>query len=208
MIEDSDLYRVADLSGEPPTIETPTEAKKPNKGFRLGLVAMLAVIAVIAVIVYTQLPAMRNKRPSPKASPTPAAKTLPEPQPVLAAPVAWERLDVSAISESAAKDLKAGKYYYDNRLPGNFGLAIGYWKQALSHMGEADREGVQNLVTSAENELIRQFSADSADVLVLLKKGSKDEAVRLLGAMRADFLDIDAPQYVWTSMMLFRWRKR
>ncbi|HTW91138.1 MAG TPA: TadE family protein [bacterium] len=95
---------------------------------------------------------------------------------------------------------------YDKRLPGNFGLAIDFWKKALARLAGTNRDGVQRLVASAEGELARQFSADSADAFVLLKQGKRDEAVALLEKMRADYLDINAPQCSWASKILARRR--
>jgi hypothetical protein len=111
------------------------------------------------------------------------------------------------MSEEVAQNLRNGKYYYEKRLPGNFGLAIDYWQKALAALGEADRTGVQRLVTAAERELASHFSADSADAFVLLKQGKRDQAVVLLEKMRADYLDINSPQYRWASLMLERRRR-
>jgi hypothetical protein len=42
---------------------------------------------------------------------------------------------------------------------------------------------------------------------VLLKQGKTTQAVALLERMRADYLDINAPQYQWASLMLYRRRR-
>ena len=86
-------------------------------------------------------------------------------------------------------------------------MAIDFWKKALAHTEGANRDGVQRLVASAENELASRFSADSADVFVLLEQGKRDYAVTLLERMRVDYLDIHAPQHVWASQMLYRRRR-
>jgi len=135
------------------------------------------------------------------------AKPQVEPESLPAVPVLWERLELGTMPDSVAEDLRQGKYYYEKRLPGNFGLAIDYWQKALAGLGEAYRTGVQHLVTAAERELARQFSADSADAFVLLKQGKRDQAVALLEKMRADYLDVNAPQYRWASLMLERRRR-
>ena len=71
------------------------------------------------------------------------------------------------------------------------------------------RDKLAGMMESLERreELARQFSTDSGDAVVLLKQGKRDEAVSLLAKMRSDYLDITAPQYVWTSKMLSRHRR-
>jgi hypothetical protein len=119
----------------------------------------------------------------------------------------WDQLDLVAMPVEVAQNLKAGRFYYDNRFPGNFGLAIGYWKQALALLAGDGRGRVESLVGSAEQELAGQFASDSGDAMVLLKQGKRAEAVVLLEKMRADFLDVNAPQYAWASQMLSRRRR-
>ncbi|MEO0086381.1 MAG: hypothetical protein ABIK37_07105 [candidate division WOR-3 bacterium] len=121
--------------------------------------------------------------------------------------VLWEKIDLAALPAEVAQDLRSGKYYYDRRVPGNFGLAISRWKQALAHSGSESRDLVADLVAAAERELAVQFNADSGDVMVLLKQGKQAQAITLLEKMRADFPDVSAPQYVWASVMLSRRRR-
>ena len=102
--------------------------------------------------------------------------------------------------------LRMGKYFYDRRLPGNFGLALDYWKRALARLTGPDRDAVLDLLRSGQKELGTWFSADSGDAFVLLKQGKREQAVSLLERMRADYFDITARQYVWTSIMLSRSR--
>ncbi len=207
MVEGSDLHSVMYPTGEPPEVEEPVEKKQPNKTRRLVVIALLALLLVGAGIVLT--PSLLKKflpRPPEKRS-APVASSPAGPGPLPAVQVLWERLDLGAMSADVAQNLKLGKYYYDQRFPGNFGLAIGYWKQALAHPSGADRDGIQSLVASAEGELARQFHSDSGDAVVLLKKGKLDQAVTLLERMRANFIDITAPQYVWASVMLSRRRR-
>jgi len=202
MIEDSDLNSVEFTSEELAPVEEPARRKRPARTGRLVGIAALALILVVAVILLTPslrkdfLPQLAARAGLLRPAPHPAPESLP---PV---PALYERLDLGAMPESVAEDLRSGKYYYEKRLPGNFGLAIDYWKQAMAHLGEASREPDRRLFTSAERELARQFSADSADAFVLLKQGKRDQAVTLLLKMRADYLDINAPQYVWASQML------
>ena len=208
MIEDSDLDGLESVSGELATFEEPVQGKRPGKAIRLAGIAFLALVLIVGVIVLTPnlrkdfLPELAAKAGLVKRAPKPA-----DPEALLAVPVLWERLELSAMPDSIAEDLRQGKYYYEKRLPGNFGLAIDYWKKALAGLGEADRSGVQRLVTSAERELARQFSADSADAFVMLKQGKRDQAVALLDKMRADYLDINSPQYKWASQMLYKRRR-
>ena len=215
MTEDTDLngteYPVEDRAEYPaedtPAIDTPVEAKKPAKSRRLILIGFVAFIAVVAVMVFTQMPRAKPKPPALKATavaikPAPAA----DPAPIPVVQVAWEGINLGAMPADAAQDLKSGKYYYDNRIPGNFGMAIGYWKQAMTQLSGTDRDGVTNLVAAAENELAGQFRKDSGDVVVLIKQGKRVQAVNLLTTMRANFLDITDHHYIWTSAMLARWR--
>jgi hypothetical protein len=201
----------ADHSEEPPAFEAPEEQKKPNKVPRLlTLIAPLLFISVVAGIALMH-PSLKKSspKPPPKAPVAPAAalQCPVDSGPVPAAEVAWERLDLSSMPADVDTALKLGKYFYDRRLPGNLGLAIGYWKQALARLPAAGQSEVQSLLTSAECELARQFHSDSGDVVVFIKQGRRDQAVALLEAMRADFLNITDPQYVWASVMLSRYRK-
>jgi hypothetical protein len=156
---------------EPFSSGEPAARKRPTRTRRLIGIALLAFLSVVAVIVVTPkrlkgfLPRLTKARSAPVAS-SPA-----DPEPLPAVQVAWEKLDLGAMPADVAQDLKSGKYYYDNRFPGNFGLAISYWKQALARPGGADPDGVQSLVASAERELACQFSSDSGDAIVLLKQG-------------------------------------
>jgi hypothetical protein len=208
LIEDSDLEGLESVSGELATFEEPVQRKRLGKAPRLAGIAALALILIAGVIYFT--PSLRNDflpKLAAKAGLVRHAPKPVDPESLLAVPVLWERLDLGAMPESVAQNLTQGKYYYEKRLPGNFGLAIDYWKKALAGLGEADRSGVQRLVSSAERELASQFSADSADAFVLLKQGKRDQAVVLLDKMRADYLDINSPQYIWASQMLYRRRR-
>jgi hypothetical protein len=207
VIEDYDLTDAESPSGELQTVEEPVRKKRPARTRRLVGVASLALFLIVAVILLT--PSLRNDF-LPRLAKVHLTRTAPAPavpESLPAVPVLWERLYLDAMPESVAQDLKQGKYYYDKRLPGNFGMAIDYWKQALALPGVVDREEVKRLVASAEEELARQFSSDSGDAMVLIKQGKRGEALYLLGKMRADYLDITAPQYVWTSKMLSRYRR-
>jgi hypothetical protein len=208
LIEDSDLEGLESVSGELATFEEPVQRKRLGKAPRLAGIAALALILIAGVIYFT--PSLRNDflpKLAAKAGLVRHAPKPVDPESLLAVPVLWERLDLGAMPESVAQNLTQGKYYYEKRLPGNFGLAIDYWKKALAGLGETDRSGVQRLVSSAERELAQQFSADSADAFVLLKQGKRDQAVVLLDKMRADYLDINSPQYIWASQMLYRRRR-
>lgn len=204
MIEDSDLNGIESPYEETLTVEEPTPRKRPARARRLIGLASLALLLIVAVIALTPslrndfLPKLAVKAGLMRPPPPPVVESLP------AVPVLWKRLSIGSMPADVAENLRSGKYYYEKRLPGNFGLAIDYWKKALAGLGEADRDGVQRLVESAERELARQFSADSADAFVLLKQGKQRQAVALLLKMRADYLDIDAPQYVWVSKMVHR----
>ncbi len=208
MMEDSDLDGLESVAVELELVEEPTPKKRPSRIIRLVGIASLALLLILAVIFLTPslrsdfVPRMAAKVGLIKSPPRPVKPDPPPPVPVL-----WQRLDLGAMPDEVAQDLRQGKYYYEKRLPGNFGLAIDYWHKALARLGEGDRSGVQNLVTSAEEELARQFSADSADAFVLLKQGKTAQAVALLERMRADYLDIEAPQYKWASLMLYRRRR-
>lgn len=208
MTEDSDLNGLESPSGDLVTFEEPVvQRRRPGRAARLAGIAFLALVLIAGVIFLTPglrkdfLPELAAKtglvrRPKPAA-----------PESLPAVPVLWERLELGAMPDSVGEDLRQGKYYYEKRLPGNFGLAIDYWKKAMAGVGEADRGAVQRLVTGAERELARQFSADSADAFVLLKQGKMKQAVALLDKMRADYLDVNSPQYKWASEMLYRRRR-
>jgi hypothetical protein len=205
MIEDSDLNGLDSAAVGLESVEAPTRKKRPSRIIRLVGIASLAIFLMLAVIFLT--PSLRNDFVPRMAVKVGLMKPRPrpvKPEPLPAVPVLWERLDLGALPDEVAQDLTQGKYYYEKRLPGNFGLAIDYWKKSLARLGEGDRGGVQNLVTAAEEELARQFSADSSDAFVLIKQGKRDQATALLLRMRADYLDIDAPQYIWASKMLYR----
>lgn len=250
MLDDSDLLRVVDPSGKPVEPQEPAKKKRHTRTVRLILTGLLAFIAVAAVMTFTparditrsRLAAaassicrlIRNRvtgqvqNPKPQAEnpgPKPPAQPSTDPALVPTVQAAWQQLDLSALPTDVVPDLESGKYYYDRRFPGNFGLAIRYWQEALagaeasdsSHgvVGhDPDRVGlgscpltsnvVRSLVAAAEKELAQQFSTDSGDAVVLLKQHKKDQAVSLLEEMRADYLDITAPQYVWASVMLDR----
>jgi hypothetical protein len=207
MTEDSDLNGLESPSAELVTFDEPVEQKRPSRIGRLAGIALLALVLIVGVIFLT--PSLRKDflpQLAAKAGLTRRPKpAVPESLP--AVPVLWERLELGAMPDSVAEDLRQGKYYYEKRLPGNFGLAIDYWKKALAGVGEGGRDGVQRLVTSAERELARQFSADSADAFVLVKQGKMKQAVALLDKMRADYLDINSPQYKWASQMLYKRRR-
>ncbi|MBM3330373.1 hypothetical protein FJY68_00820 [candidate division WOR-3 bacterium] len=210
MIQDSDLNGIEPDYGELATIEDPQplRRKRPGKVIRLAGIAFLAFVLIAGVIVFTPslrrdfLPELAARAGLVRRAPKPA-----DPEALLPVPVLWARLELRSLPESVVQNLTQGRYYYDKRLPGNFGLAIDYWKKALAGMGEAEKVGVQRLVVSAERELARHFSADSADAFVLLKQGKRDEAVALLEKMRADYLDVNSPQYNWASQMLYKRRR-
>jgi len=207
MIEDSDLDGLETVAVELELADEPIRKKRPSKIIRLVGIATLALVLLFAVIYLT--PSLRNDFVPRMAAKVGLIKApaRPAPEPLPGVPVLWERLNLGTMPDEVIQDLRQGKYYYEKRLPGNFGLAIDYWKKALARLGEADRGGVQNLVTAAEAELARHFSADSADAFVLLKQGRTAQAVALLEKMRADYLDINAPQYKWASQMLYRRRR-
>jgi len=206
MIEDSDLDGLETVAVELELADEPVRKKRPSKIIRLVGIATLALVLLFAVIYLT--PSLRNDFVPRMAAKVGLIKApaRPAPEPLPGVPVLWERLNLGTMPDEVIQDLRQGKYYYEKRLPGNFGLAIDYWKKALARLGEADRGGVQNLVTAAEAELARHFSADSADAFVLLKQGRTAQAVALLEKMRADYVDINAPQYKWASLMLYRRR--
>ncbi len=208
MTEDSDLNELESVSTELATIEEPVQRKRPGKAARLVGIALLALLLIVGVIYFTPslrkdfLPSLVARTGLVRHAPKPAA-----PESLAAVPVLWQRLNLGTMPDSVVQNLTQGKYYYEKRLPGNFGLAIDYWKRAAVGLGEKERGGVQRLVESAEKELARQFSADSGDAFVLLKQGKRDEAVALLEKMCADYLDINSPQYIWASQMLYRRRR-
>jgi hypothetical protein len=207
VIEDSDLDGLEAPVGDLATIEEPVPSRRTGKAGRLAGIALLALLLMAGVIYLTPslrkdfLPGLAARTGLVRRAPKPAA-----PESLPAVPVLWERLEFGAMPDSVVEDLRQGKYYYEKRLPGNFGLAIDYWHKALAGVGEADRDGVRRLVTAAERELAKQFSADSADAFVLLKQGKMKQAVALLEKMRADYLDVNSPQYKWASQMLYKRR--
>ena len=207
MTDDPGLQPVGYVPEESPVAEEPVVTKRPGSASRLAAIS-LVVLAAIAAAVYF-VPSLREQLlPQARASrPAPAGSTPARTGPLPVVPVLWERIDLGAMPSAVARDLRSGKYYYDRRVPGNFGMAINYWKSALAHPGGADRELLETLVASAERELARQFSSDSGDAVILMKQGKRDQAIALLGRMRADYLDINAPQYVWASVMLSRRRR-
>jgi len=207
MTGNSDSNRVVYVYGEPSSTVEPAARKRPARTRRLVGITLLALLVVVAALVATPK-RLKEFLPRPaKARSARTASSPADPGPLPTVQVAWEQLDLSAMPADVAQDLKSGRYYYDNRFPGNSGLAISYWKQALAGSGAADSNGVQSLVASAERERAGQFNSDSGDVAVLLKQGKKDQALVLLVKMRADFLDIAAPQYRWASVMLARLRR-
>jgi hypothetical protein len=207
MIEDSDLNGIESVPAELVTFEEPVQQKRPGKAGRLVGISFLALVLIVGVIFLTPslrkdfLPQLAAKTGLVRRTPKPVAESLP------AVPVLWERLELGVMPDSVAEDLRQGKYYYEKRLPGNFGLAIDYWKKAMAGVAGADRDGIGRLVASAERELAGHFSADSADAFVLLKQGKTKQAVALLEKMRADYLDINSPQYKWASQMLYKRRR-
>jgi len=206
MAQDSDSRRVVYVYGAP-SLEESAARKRPTRTRRLIGSTVLASLLIVAVIVITPKQ-LKRLLPHPHAAPAARVASSPvDPGPLPVVQAAWAELSLKAMPADVAQDLESGKYYYDKRFPGNFGLAISYWEQALARPGGADREDVQTLVASAERELAGQFTRDSGDVIVLLKQGKKDLAVVLLDKMRADYLDIAAPQYRWASVMLSRYRR-
>jgi hypothetical protein len=249
MARNPDPQRVVSIYGEPSGSEEPAERKRLTKIRRLVGAALLALLLVVALIVLAPGP-LKAFLPRPRPAslvprPSSPATAPADSEPLPAVPVVWERLDLGAMAADVAQDLRSGRYYYDKRFPGNFGLAIGYWKQALARLsgadiesriesresrvakpesaidvsrfvgpsqvsakpGGADCEAVRQLLAAAEQELAAQFRTDSGDAIVLLKQGKRDQAIILLERMRADFVDIAAPQYIWTSVMLSRRRR-
>ena len=203
MIDNSELDGV-EYTSEGLPVDEVVETRRPAKTRRLIGLVLLVLLLIVGAVAF--IPGLRNDilPQARRARKARAAKVAEVPPPPV--PVVWDQIDLAAMSDSVAEDLKLGKYYYDRRQPGNFGLAIDQWKQAMAHPG-GDREELRTLVKSAELELARQFSTDSADAFVLLKQGRRDDAVRLLQRMRANYLDIKSPQYVWASQMLARRRR-
>ncbi|MBM3330734.1 hypothetical protein FJY68_02640 [candidate division WOR-3 bacterium] len=207
MNHDSDYGELEYSSGELVRAEDPVARRPAARTGWLAGMAMLALVLVVGVVLLT--PGLRSEllswfsagdghvRVAPSLA---AAEPLPE------VPALWVKLDLDALPEEAVQALKQGKYYYDKSQPGNFGLAIDYWQRALAMTQGAKREAVRRLVASGEKELARRFSADSADVFVLLKQGRRDDAWALLATMRRDYLDVNAPQHVWASKLLYRRR--
>ncbi|MBM3313327.1 hypothetical protein FJY70_01885, partial [candidate division WOR-3 bacterium] len=161
-----------------PEPEAPAQERPGTRLRRLGGLALLALALLAAVIYFTPflreefLPRPVKPRPAPPVEAAAALDTTPSVYAI------WRLLDLSALPESAGEELRLGKYFYDRRQPGNFGLAIEHWRKALGQVQEG-REQVQSLIASAESELARQFSLDSADAFVLLKQGKRDQAVAL-----------------------------
>lgn len=198
------------VSEEATTPEGPPKTKRPRKAREISKLAFVAAFAfVLGAGVYAFTPRLlKEVRPlHHKARSAPAAASEAAQDTLAPVPALWGKLDVSDMPDSVVEALKSGKYYYDYRFPGNFGLAINYWQRALACLNGAHRDVVQSLVTSAQRELSRQFSTDSADAFVLLKQGKQDLAVALLERMRADYPDIRSRQYAWTSLMLYRRRR-
>ncbi len=192
---------------ELPTIEESVPKRRTSSAGRVAAIGTLVILAAAAVVWFT--PSLRQQllhRPLPTRT-APARTSVADAESLPPVPVLWGRIDLGALPAEVAQDLRSGKYYYDRKLPGNFGLAISHWKQALANSGTEHQAFLNDLVTSAERELAAQFNADSGDVVVLLKQGKQAQAVILLEKMRADFLDISAPQYVWASVMLSRRRR-
>ena len=207
MSRSADPSRDVYVYGEPSTVEELAPRKRLSKARGVVGIAVLVLLAAVGVIVFkpsllrSLLPRVPHARSAPVAQSPAASGPLP------AVWVAWDKIDPGTMPADVAQDLKSGKYYYDKRLPGNFGLAIDYWKQALARLQGSGRDGVQSLVASAELELARQFHSDSGDAVVLLKQGKRDQALLLLEKMRTDYTDITAPQYVWASVTLSRQRR-
>ncbi len=203
--------RVVSVYGEPSPVEETTEKKRLARIRRLIGAAVLALLLFVALAVLAPgalkilLPKPRPLSLVPRPSSLASAPVDTEPLPTV--PVAWEKLDLGAMPADVALDLTSGRYYYDKRFPGNFGLAIGSWKQALDRLAAPDRDGVQRLIAAAELELAGQFRADSGDAIVLIKQGKRGLAIVLLEKMRADFPDVTTPQYAWASTTLSRLRR-
>jgi len=208
MSDNSDFQYIVNTADSEPTPRQSAPPKALSRTRRLVGALLLALTSVLAFITITPdqlrevvlspFRAHSARAPSPLAS----SESLP---PV---PEIYRRLHPNALPRAVAQDLESGRYYYDNRFPGNLGLAIACWRRALTHYGKSAPEELQRLIASAEKERARQFSQDSSDVCILLKQGKNDQAVMFLERMRADFLDITAPQYVWTSVMLSRYRRK
>ncbi|HTW91548.1 MAG TPA: hypothetical protein VMH22_07540 [bacterium] len=210
MADDYGSESVMDASDETTMPEERPERNRRSKTRETSRMAFVAVFAfVLGAGVYAFVPrVMKEVRPlHHRAHAASAAASAANPDTSAPVPILWDRIDVSGMPDSVAKLLKQGKYYYDYRFPGNFGLAINYWKLALAALQGADHDAVQSMVTSAEIELDHQFSVDSADAFVLLKQGKQDLAVALLDRMRADYPDIRSRQYDWTSKQLYRRRR-
>ena len=116
----------------------PALAKRPARARRAVGLASLAPLLIVAVVLLA--PGLRKSlRPQLAAGAdlAPARGIAADIGTLPAVPVLWEKLDLSAMPAEVAQDLSQGKYYYDKRLPGNFGLAIDYWKKAQARLGEA-----------------------------------------------------------------------
>lgn len=208
MIGDSDLGGIGLLSEGRPMAAMPAPRKR-RAGTRrmIGFASLALPFAAAAILLTPGLRAGLRTQAAARADLARPAVLAADPETLPAVPVLWEKLNLAGLPVEAAQDLRQGKYYYDKRLPGNFGLAIDYWKKAEARLKEAGPAELKDLVESAEAELARQFNADSADVFVLLKQGKRDYAVTLLERMRADYIDIGAPQHVWASQTLYRRRR-
>jgi hypothetical protein len=214
----NDPHRVVYVYGETPPIEEPPARKGLTRVRRLIGAALLAFILAGAGIIFAPTLLKKLHPKSPAVTVATVVQSPADSESLPAVPVAWGKLDLSTMPAEVVQDLKSGKYYYDNRFPGNFGLAIEYWNQALARLSgirdssqspipDLTGRGVGTLIASAEQELARQFNNDSGDVVVLLKQRKKEQALILLEKMRSDFRDIAAPQYKWASATLSRQRR-
>jgi hypothetical protein len=223
MARAADARRDVYVYGETAPVEASPEQKRLTKTRRLVGVALLALLCAAGAVALApgllkKLDTLRLTRDGGRwaivtgrltpAAATPTSLPVPDPIPPPTVPVAWTNLDLGAMPVDVVQDLVSGKYYYDKRFPGNFGLAISSWKKAFARAGATERDGIERLVAAAEQELAAQFGVDSSDAVVLLKQGRKDKALILFEKMRADFTDIASPQYAWASMMLARLRPK
>jgi len=207
MTEDFDINDIESVPDYPAETWLPAVPERPARPRRPARFVSLALIPLVAVIVLA--PGLRKRlRPQLAAGAGSALTARPSGTDTLPAVLAlWKKLDLDELPAEAVRDLRQGKYFYDNRMPGNFGLAIDYWEKAVARSGGTGRDDLQRLIASARQELARWFSADSSNAFVLLKQGKRDQALALLERMRADYLDITTPQYVWASQTLARRRR-